>query len=62
MGAFRKCVSGFPEKFVANREAGGARPELRSRKRVVGPEARELLVNLMIAGGGEKGGGERGVE
>src|SRR5690348_7350412 len=47
MGAFRKCVSGFPEKFVAKREDGGAWPELRSRKRVGGSHARELLVNLI---------------
>src|SRR5581483_6053300 len=36
MMAFRKCVSGFPERIVAKREVSGARPEMRSRNRVGG--------------------------
>src|SRR5581483_3467052 len=60
MMAFRKCVSGFPERIVAKREVSGARPEMRSRNRVGGQDARDLLLVFIIAGGGKKDGSARG--
>src|SRR5581483_11618610 len=57
---FRKCISGLPQRFVANNGVGGAIPEMRSRNRVGGPLVRDLLFISIVARGGKAPEWERG--